>query len=126
MIEEMEALMKKETWELITATWALVRGKGRVGCWWVYTLKDKAYGSIHRASLVATARCQKGLSSWRPHGRPITFPPPGFRAQGEEGKEKRSVARSGSFTSTGTRHGEKLSLPDSPVAGFSGTTRILS
>jgi len=53
MIEEMEALKKKETWELITATWALARGKGRVGYGWVYTLKDKAYGSIQRASLVA-------------------------------------------------------------------------
>ncbi|KAA0064098.1 Retrovirus-related Pol polyprotein from transposon TNT 1-94 [Cucumis melo var. makuwa] len=53
MIEEIEALKKKETWELITATWALARGKGRVGYGWVYTLKDKAYGSIQRASVVA-------------------------------------------------------------------------
>lgn len=49
MIEEMEALKKNDTWELIT----LPRGKRTVGCRWVYTLKHKADGSIERARLVA-------------------------------------------------------------------------
>lgn len=49
MIEEMEALKKNDTWELIT----LPRGKRTVGCGWVYTLKHKADGSIERARLVA-------------------------------------------------------------------------
>ncbi|KAA0056231.1 hypothetical protein E6C27_scaffold967G00180 [Cucumis melo var. makuwa] len=64
MIEEIEALKKKETWELITATWALARGKGRVGYGWVYTLKDKAYGSIQRASVVAKVAAKR---SWSLH-----------------------------------------------------------
>lgn len=45
----MEALKKNDTWELIT----LPRGKRTVGCWWVYTLKHKADGSIERARIVA-------------------------------------------------------------------------
>lgn len=49
MIEEMEALKKNDTWELIT----LPRGKRTVGCRWVYTLKQKADGSIERARIVA-------------------------------------------------------------------------
>ncbi len=49
MIEEMEALKKNDTWELIT----LPRGKRTVGCRWVYTLKHKADGSIERARIVA-------------------------------------------------------------------------
>lgn len=40
---------KNDTWELVT----LPRGKRTVGCWWVYTLKHKADGSIERARLVA-------------------------------------------------------------------------
>lgn len=49
MIEEIEALKKNDTWELIT----LPRGKRTVGCRWVYTLKHKADGSIERARIVA-------------------------------------------------------------------------
>ncbi|KAM7460054.1 hypothetical protein LguiA_035984 [Lonicera macranthoides] len=49
MIEEMEALKKNDTWELIT----LPRGKRTVGCRWVYTLKHKADRSIERARIVA-------------------------------------------------------------------------
>lgn len=46
MIEEMEALKKNDTWELIT----LPRGKRTVGCRWQ---KHKADGSIERARIVA-------------------------------------------------------------------------
>lgn len=49
MIEEIEALKKNDTWELIT----LPRGKRTVGCRWVYTLKHKADRSIERAHIVA-------------------------------------------------------------------------
>lgn len=51
MVEEMKALVKNETWELVTPP----AGKRPVGCKWVFTVKHKADGSIERykARLVA-------------------------------------------------------------------------
>ena len=51
MIEEMKALRKNGTWELVS----LPMGKKTVGCKWVYAMKHKADGSIERykARLVA-------------------------------------------------------------------------
>ena len=50
MNEEMEALQKNSTWEIV-----LLPGKKVIGCRWVYTVKLKADGSIDRykARLVA-------------------------------------------------------------------------
>ncbi|EOY08714.1 Cysteine-rich RLK (RECEPTOR-like protein kinase) 8, putative [Theobroma cacao] len=51
MIEEMKALVKNETWELVTPP----LGKKPVGCKWVFIVKHKADGSVERykAKLVA-------------------------------------------------------------------------
>ncbi|XP_058006046.1 retrovirus-related Pol polyprotein from transposon RE2 [Hevea brasiliensis] len=51
MVEEMKALAKNETWELVT----FPMGKKSVGCKWVFIVKHKADGSIERykARLVA-------------------------------------------------------------------------
>ena len=51
VLEEMNALKKNETWELVE----LPEGKKTVGCKWVFTIKCKADGSIDRykARLVA-------------------------------------------------------------------------
>ncbi|XP_048425117.1 cytochrome P450 85A1-like [Pyrus x bretschneideri] len=51
MEEKMDALQKNQTWDLVL----LPRGKKKVGCRWVYTIKYKADGSIERykARLVA-------------------------------------------------------------------------
>ncbi|KAB2627810.1 hypothetical protein D8674_032605 [Pyrus ussuriensis x Pyrus communis] len=56
MEEEMDALQKNQTWDLVL----LPRGKKRVGCRWVYTIKYKADGSIERykARLVAKGYTQ--------------------------------------------------------------------
>ncbi|TQD71560.1 hypothetical protein C1H46_042906, partial [Malus baccata] len=56
MIEEMEALRKNSTWELV----ALPEGKKPVGCRWVFTVKHKADGSVERykARLVAKGYTQ--------------------------------------------------------------------
>ena len=42
MNEEMKSLQKNETWELVDRP----PGKKPIGCWWVYTLKHKADGTI--------------------------------------------------------------------------------
>ena len=44
MNEEMKSLRKNETWELVNRP----LGKKPVGCWWVYTMKHKADGTIER------------------------------------------------------------------------------
>jgi len=51
MHEEMEALHKNKTWDLVK----LPNGKKVVGCKWVFTIKHKADGSLKRykARLVA-------------------------------------------------------------------------
>lgn len=56
MKEEMEALLKNDTWTLVT----LPKGKKPVGCKWVFSIKHKADGSIERykARLVAKAYTQ--------------------------------------------------------------------
>ena len=50
-MEEIRALKKNETWEVMT----LPRGKKPVGCKWVFTVKYKADGTVERykACLVA-------------------------------------------------------------------------
>jgi len=55
--EEMEALQKTSTWELVV----LPEGKKTIGCRWVYTVKLKADGSLDRykARLVAKGYAQK-------------------------------------------------------------------
>ena len=57
MNEEMEALQKNSTWELVP----LPKGKKTIGCKCVFTVKLKAYGSIDRykARLVAKGYTQK-------------------------------------------------------------------
>jgi hypothetical protein len=56
MIEEMEALQKNSTWDLVE----LPEGKKTVGCKWVFTVKHKADGSVERykARLVAKGYTQ--------------------------------------------------------------------
>ncbi|CAJ2659174.1 unnamed protein product [Trifolium pratense] len=56
MAEEMTALEKNNTWDLVT----LPRGKKTVGCRWVFTIKHKADGTIDRykARLVAKGYTQ--------------------------------------------------------------------
>ena len=51
MSEELQALEKAQTWELVS----LPPGKSAVGCKWVYKIKTKSDGSIDRykARLVA-------------------------------------------------------------------------
>ena len=56
MNEEMKSFQKNETWELVDRP----PGKKPVGCWWVYIMKHKAYGTIERfkAELVAKGYTQ--------------------------------------------------------------------
>ena len=56
MQEEMKALIKNQTWEIVD----LPEGKETIGCRWVYTVKYKADGSIERykARLVAKGYTQ--------------------------------------------------------------------
>ncbi|KAL5776700.1 hypothetical protein ACOSP7_009626 [Xanthoceras sorbifolium] len=56
MDEEMKALQKNCTWEIVD----LPQGKKAVGCRWVYTIKHKEDGSIERykARLVAKGYTQ--------------------------------------------------------------------
>ena len=51
MHEEMKALQKKATWELVS----LPKGMKTIGCRWVFTVKQKEDGSIdkYKARLVA-------------------------------------------------------------------------
>ena len=44
VMEEIRALKKNETWEVMT----LPRGKKPVGCKWVFTVKYKADGTVER------------------------------------------------------------------------------
>ncbi|CAL8167923.1 unnamed protein product [Prunus armeniaca] len=57
MDEEMLALQKNATWELMP----LPQRKNKVGCWWIYTMKLKADESIERykVKLVAKGHTQK-------------------------------------------------------------------
>ena len=56
MLEEMEALKKNKTWELVT----LPKDKEPVGCKWVYTIKHNPEGKVERykAQLVAKGYTQ--------------------------------------------------------------------
>ena len=56
MIEEMKSLQKNETWELVDRP----PRKKPVGCWWVYTVKHKADGTIEcfKARLAAKGYTQ--------------------------------------------------------------------
>jgi hypothetical protein len=56
MLEEMAALEKNKTWELVS----LPKGKKPVNCKWVYTVKQDPNGKIERykARLVAKGYCQ--------------------------------------------------------------------
>jgi hypothetical protein len=56
MLEEMEALKKNKTWELVT----LPKDKEPVGCKWVYTIKHNPEGKVERykARLVAKGYTQ--------------------------------------------------------------------
>ena len=56
MVEEMKALKKNGTWELVT----LPNEKKPVGCKWVFTVKHKADGMVERykARLVAKGYTQ--------------------------------------------------------------------
>ena len=51
MAEEMKALQKNDTWELVE----LPKGKKTIGCKWLFTMKHKVDGSVERfkARLVA-------------------------------------------------------------------------
>ena len=51
MVEEMKALQKNDTWELVE----LPKGKKTIGCKWLFTMKHKVDGSVERfkARLVA-------------------------------------------------------------------------
>ncbi|KAL6204484.1 hypothetical protein ACLB2K_021751 [Fragaria x ananassa] len=57
MNEELEALQKNSTWDIVPKP----AGKKRIGCRWVFTVKLKADGSIDRykARLVAKGYTQR-------------------------------------------------------------------
>jgi len=52
MHEEMEALHKNKTWDLVK----LPNGKKVVGCKWVLTIKHKADGSVERYKVILVAK----------------------------------------------------------------------
>ena len=56
MNEEMKSLQENNTWELVDCP----PGKKPVGCWWVYTVKYKADGTIEcfKTRLVAKGYTQ--------------------------------------------------------------------
>ena len=57
MIEELQALEKTYTWDLVDLT----RGKSAIGCKWVYKIKTKSDGTIelYKARLVAKGYAQE-------------------------------------------------------------------
>ena len=57
MKEELDALSKNHTWDLVT----LSPGKSVVGCKWIYKIKTRSYGSIecYKAHLVAKGFTQE-------------------------------------------------------------------
>ena len=56
MTEEMQALERNQTWDIVT----LLEGKKPIGCRWVFTVKHKPDGTIdqHKARLVACSFTQ--------------------------------------------------------------------
>ena len=74
MLEEMDAILKNETWELVD----LLEGKKPLGTKCVYNIKRNQYGTIHKykARLVAKDYAQqKGIDyveTFAPtHGHPL-------------------------------------------------------
>ena len=57
MKEELDALSKNHTWDLVT----LPPGKSMVGCKWIYKIKTRSDGSIecYKACLVANCFTQE-------------------------------------------------------------------
>ena len=57
MKEELDALSKNHTWDLVT----FPLGKSVVGCKWIYEIKTRSYGSIeqYKARLVAKGFTQE-------------------------------------------------------------------
>ena len=70
MFEELQALAKAQTWDLVT----LPLRKTVVGCRWVYKIKTKSDGSIDRykARLIAKGFNQEYNSDYEETFAPIT------------------------------------------------------
>ena len=69
MVDEMEALQKNSTWDLVE----LLEGKKTVGCKWVFTVKRKADGSVERykARLVAKGYTQTYIIDYHETFAPV-------------------------------------------------------
>ncbi|RVW34037.1 putative mitochondrial protein [Vitis vinifera] len=63
MVEEMKALQKNDTWELVE----LPKGKKTIGCKWLFTMKHKVDGSVERFKARLVAKGQSDYTLFLNH-----------------------------------------------------------